>query len=103
MGEENGGRLWLALKEFTHRTLRESASFATARDHLVPNPYTWEHLWAGLDCTIAETPTVGEQVDETPFWIVTTEYAPAWGLPRLRILYSFDEQFLDMLEIDYAE
>jgi hypothetical protein len=103
VGKGEGCRLRLALTPFDTRTLRESVAFAEQRALLVPDARAWDEIWFALDATIAADPTVGEQVDDTAFWLITTERAAAWGLPRMRVLYTFDDEFVDLLELDLAE
>lgn len=99
-----GGSRWpCAVKSFPHRSLRPTPDFEAQRKSLVPDDRTWDEVCQGFDATIAADPTVGEQVGESPYWLITTERATAWNLPRLRLLYAFDDRFVDLLAVGFAE
>lgn len=83
-----------------HRGVRESTGFTSQREGLFSDTAIWDMVFFGLDATIAADPRVGSPIGETGAWVVIIGPAPAWGFPRIRAFYTFDDQYVDLRWIE---
>lgn len=79
------------------RTLIESPEFASECAVIQPITRAWDDFWFGLDWVLLRNPEAGEQVYGLPFWMLVSEPAP--GMPRLRILYEFDDDSVTLISV----
>jgi hypothetical protein len=82
------------------RQLVEEGSFVQCRDQLIPDTKRWDEFWRGVEWVLCRDASVGLQVYDLPVHILTTNPAP--GMPRLRVMYLFDDVLVRVLWVERA-
>jgi hypothetical protein len=83
------------------RTIREAEAFSKKLVELGVSPKRMDELLEGISLTVATHPEIFEQVpgkNLRRFRIV-----PFPGLPQLNVWFRYDEQYVDLVEIDVLE
>jgi hypothetical protein len=83
------------------RTVIESPEFSQDRERIQPLTQLWDAFFFGLDWVLSRNPEAGEQVYGLSYWMLVTEPSP--GMPRLRILYEFDDDTVTLLAVEIDE
>ncbi|MBJ7612871.1 MAG: hypothetical protein DLM71_04925 [Chloroflexi bacterium] len=82
------------------RSTREEPGFAAGRASIIPDARRWDAFWRAAEWGLARDPTAFDQVDEN-LWVVICEPSRT-GMPRIRVYYSFDAQYIYLKWVELA-
>ena len=84
--------------------LQPDEAFAERFAELVPDEAARQSILTGLVATVGLDPTVGMPMDDPPghVWYTFIQEAPAWSVPRMVVVYSFDDDNVYLHWIDEA-
>lgn len=78
------------------RALRESREFSAQREEFFLDSAVWDRVWFGLDFVLARDPHVGILAALPGTWVVILGPAPGWGFERIRVFYTFTDEYVDL-------
>ena len=83
------------------RTIRESTRFTRERDELNPNVRRMDEILEGICWIIVRDPEQGQQTAAEGIRAIPTTHLP--GAPALVLYYSWDDTYVDLQSIRYAD
>lgn len=89
------------------RVVRPDEQFSECLLDLVALPAARGAIMEGITLTLAEDPTSGTYLtggieDPMAMWTFIIPEAPGWNTPRMRALYTFDAEFLNLHWLELA-
>jgi hypothetical protein len=87
--------------QFKARTIRESSGFTQQKQRVEPNARRLDDQLRSVTWALARKPELFPKVGRTKLHCIKTDPWP--DAPRLRIYYTFDDDFVDLLWVEIAE
>ena len=87
--------------QFKARTIRESPEFAQQKQRIEPNARRLDDQLRSITWALARKPELFSKIGRTKLHCAKTD--PWSNAPRLRLYYTFDDNFVDLLWIEIAE
>jgi hypothetical protein len=83
------------------RTIREEPAFRDQLQKLGVSPQRMDELLEGMSLTVATHPEIFQQVPGKE--LRRFRVIPFPGMPRMNVWFRYDEQYVDLVEIDVLE
>jgi hypothetical protein len=76
------------------RTVVEEPGFTAGRDAILPDVRRWDEFWIGVEWALTQDPEGFDRIPDHNLWVIVSEPSPRTGMPRMRVFYSFNDEFI---------
>lgn len=84
------------------RGVLEEPGFTAGRELLLPDARRWDEFWIAAEWALVRDPSSFDPIPDYDLWVIVSEPSPRTKMPRLRVFYRFDDEFIYLKWVERA-